>query len=383
MAATIKADTIQNAASATANITLDTAANATVGGTLAMTGGGSFLRNRIINGDMRIDQRNAGASVTPTSGDYTLDRWNVENSQASKYSVQQNAGSVTPPTGYVNYLGVTSLSSYSLSATDYFSIKQQIEGFNVADLSWGTSGAKSIVLSFMVYSSLTGTFGGCIVNSAGSRFYAFSYSVASANTWTSISVSIPGDTSGTWLKDNGIGISLRFSLGTGSTYSASSSVWGSAVYLSVTGATSVVGTNGATFYITGVQLEVGSVATPFERRQYGQELMLCQRYYYRETTTGTFGDASAHSSTSAINRVWFPVTMRTSPTALEQTGTASNYAVYFATTGTACSAVPAFRDATTYIAQTTLTVSSGLTAGQAGFLYANAVTAYLGWSAEL
>lgn len=240
------------------------------------------MRNRIINGDMRIDQRNAGASVTIGAGaSYTLDRWQPNSSQASKFSVQQNAGSVTPPNGFTNYLGVTSLSSYSVPSGEVFDLRQLIEGFNVADLGWGTANAKTVTLSFWVRSSLTGTFGGSIFNSAANRSYPFTYTISSANTWEQKTVTIAGDTSGTWLTNNGIGLVVVFGLGVGSTYSGTAGAWAGATYTSATGATSVVGTNGATFYITGVQLEVGSTATPFERRLYNQELANCQRYYVK------------------------------------------------------------------------------------------------------
>ena len=237
------------------------------------------MKNRIINGAMTIDQRNAGASVTPTtSGSYTLDRWQVSLSQASKFSVQQDAGAVTPPVGFTDYLGVTSLSAYTVGASERFLINQQIEGYNVADLGWGTANAKTITLSFWVRSSLTGTFGGAINNNDGSRSYPYSYTISSANTWEQKSITITGDTTGTWLTTNGSGIILRFSLGTGSTLSGTAGSWSGSTFFSATGATSVVGTNGATFYLTGVQLEVGSTATSFDYRPYGQEYDLCRRY---------------------------------------------------------------------------------------------------------
>jgi hypothetical protein len=259
-------------------VNADVIQTSTTGGVLG-AGNASIMKNRIINGAMVIDQRNAGASVTPTSGQYTLDRWQAFASQASKFTVQQNAGSITPPVGFVNYLGVTSSSAYSLSAGDYFLIGQVIEGYNIADLGWGTANAKTITLSFWVRSSLTGTFGGALQSDSQTRSYPFTYTISSANTWTNISVTIAGDTSGTWLTTNGVGMYVRFGLGVGSTYSGTAGSWSSSAYLGATGATSVVGTNGATFYITGVQLEVGSSATGFEYRQYTNEFQLCQRYY--------------------------------------------------------------------------------------------------------
>jgi hypothetical protein len=254
---------------------LDSSGNATFAGTPVPNS--SFLRNRIINGDMRIDQRNAGASGT--ANQYTVDRFAYFGAAASKGTWQQNAGSVTPPAGFTNYLGFTSSSAYTVGAAEQFNLYQPVEGFNVADLAWGTANAKTVTLSFWVRSSLTGTFGGSIYNSAVNRSYPYSYTITSANTWELETIVIPGDTSGTWLTTNGIGLYLNFSLGAGSTVSGTAGAWAATRYDSATGATSVVGTNGATFYLTGVQLEVGTAATPFERRQYGQELALCQRYY--------------------------------------------------------------------------------------------------------
>jgi hypothetical protein len=259
-------------------ITLSTGLNATFvqNANLPNTFG---FKNRIINGAMEIDQRNAGASVTPVNAQYLVDRFLAGLTQASKFTAQQNAGSVTPPAGFKNYLGVTSSSSYSILAGDIFYVAQAIEGLNLIDLAWGTASAATVTLSFQVRSSLTGTFGGSITNSAANRTYPFTYSITSANTWTTISVTIPGDTSGTWLTTNGIGMYVFFSLGIGSSYSGTAGAWSGNQNYSATGATSVVGTNAATLYITGVQLEKGSTATSYDVRPYPTELQLCQRYY--------------------------------------------------------------------------------------------------------
>jgi hypothetical protein len=300
------------------------------------------FRNRIINGDMRIDQRSAGASTTITAtGYYSCDRWQTFASQASKFSIQQNAGSVTPPSGFTNYIGVTSLSDYTVLSTESFSIRQFVEGFNVSDLGWGTASAKTVTLSFWVRSSLTGTFAGAILwgsASANERSYPFTYSISVADTWEYKTVTIPGDT-GTAASGldttTGRGISLRLSLG--STVTGTAGSWANQNVDSVTGAVSVVGTNGATWYITGVQLEVGSVATPFERRDYGRELALCQRYACSSFPLGTAwaqnaGTAGAFSyivlvgGTSAGFGVSmpFPVTMRANPTLTYYNPSAAN-----------------------------------------------------------
>ena len=271
---------------------------------IASNNGTNMMKNRIINGAMMIDQRNAGASVTPVTGttSFPVDRWQCSISASSKFSAQQNAGGVTPPNGFKNYLGATSLSAYSVAAGDYFAFQQNIEGFNVADLGWGSASAASVTLSFWVRSSLTGTFGGGLKNNASNRTYPFTYTISSANTWEQKTVTIPGDTSGTWTSDNSIGIAVMFGLGAGSTYSGTAGAWAAANYVSATGATSVVGTNGATFYITGVQLEKGSTATSFDYRPYSTELSLCERYleysagggYFNSSTVGTYWGAACN-----------------------------------------------------------------------------------------
>jgi hypothetical protein len=278
------------------------------------------LKNRIINGAMVVDQRNAGASVTQTAAlVYSLDRWAMYGDVTSKFSVQQNAGSVTPPAGFTNYLGATSLAATTVSASNEYDIIQRIEGFNTADLAWGTANAKTVILSFWVRSSLTGTFGGSFLNSTGNRSYVFSYTISSANTWTQISITIPGDTSGTWLTTNGTGIGIVFSLGVGSSLSAAAGSWYGAYYVGATGQVNIVGTSGATWYVTGVQLEQNTSATPFERRLYNQELANCQRYYERTSAaSGAFGDAAnfngnVTSGSSYFNRPAFKVTKRAAP----------------------------------------------------------------------
>lgn len=287
-------------------------------------------RNRIINGGMVIDQRNAGASVTPTNGAFTLDRWQAAASQPSKFSVQRDTAA---PAGFSNSLKVTSLSAYSVGTSEAFRIQQSIEGFNIADLAWGTASAQAATLSFRVYSSLTGTFGGSISDSVSGYSYPLSYTVPVANTWTTVSVSITGPTSGTWGSTNGVGLVVIFSLGAGASVSAPSGAWISGFYASSTGATSVVGTNGATFYITGVQLERGTTATPFEYRDYGRELLMCQRYYVSsggELVGATSGNpiyflTNGQDTGTARGYAKFPVTMRTTPTVTiynNETGTA-------------------------------------------------------------
>ena len=298
-----------------------------VAGSNLGAGNASIMKNRIINGAMVIDQRNAGTATANTISGYTVDRWIVNQTTTGKLIAQQNQGGITPPAGFSNYLGVTSQSSYSVGAGDWYAIQQSIEGYNVADLNFGLSTAKSCTLSFWVRSSLTGTFAGTLGNAISTREYPFSYSIPVANTWTQISILVNGDTSGSWNITNGVGLYMMCSLGMGSNFTTgtANSTWATASTISIpSGATSVVGTSGATFYITGVQLEVGSSATGFEYRQYGQELALCQRYFAKsydiETAVGTATRSGyvnwnwQNLSNYGTVTVYLPVRMRAAPT---------------------------------------------------------------------
>ena len=268
------------------------------------------FRNRIINGDMRIDQRNAGASITAVNNTYCLDRWQIYSGAASKFSVQQVTDA---PVGFGFSLKATSLSAYSVGASESFNINQFIEGFNTVDLSFGTASARSITISFWVRSSLTGTFGGAINNASYGRSYPFTYSISLANTWEQKSVTIAGDTSGTWVgATNGIGVIVSFGLGNGASVSGTAGAWNSNVNTSATGATSIVGTNGATLSITGVQLEAGPTATDFECRPIGTELALCQRYY--QTAASSFQYIPRTFSDFYRSSIQLNPTMRAAPT---------------------------------------------------------------------
>jgi hypothetical protein len=338
---------------------------------------------------MVLDQRNAGASVTSTSNPFTLDRWQAFGAPGAKYTVQQNAGSVTPPVGFSNYLGVTSSSAYTVTSGDYFFLTQHIEGFNVADLNFGSANASTVTLSFWVRSSLTGTFGGSLANGAENRSFPFTYTISTANTWEYETITIAGDTTGTWATGNTSGLEVNFGYGVGSGLSGTANgTWQAGDYRSATGTTSVVGTNGATWQVTGVQLEAGTTASPFEYRQIGTEESLCQRYYYRVKANsgggGLFGVGWCRSTTEASVSIPYPTAMRTNPTALEQSGTAANYQLVFAASAAALSAVPVFGgETTTQGTRIDTTVASGLTAGQGVGLRAASTSAYLAWSAEL
>jgi hypothetical protein len=286
----------------------------------------SVMRNRIINGGMVLDQRNNGASVTrnATNDVYVLDRWKTRaEATDGVYTVQQVSDA---PAGF-NYsqkITVTTADA-SLGAAQLYSVYQSIEGYNTADLSFGTANAQTFTISFWVKSSLTGTFGGSVTNSDANRSYAFTYTVSAANTWEYKTVTIAGDTTGTWVgATNGIGLAMNFALGVGSNRTGTAGVWTASHLVSATGSVNIMGTLSATWQITGVQLEKGTQATSFEYRQYGQELALCQRYCYVYQPNRQIGQAIA--TTNALVYAPFPVTMRGAPTATY--ATASTYQLF-------------------------------------------------------
>jgi hypothetical protein len=295
----------------------------------AATGFG--FKNRIINGAMVIDQRNSGASVTPATDDtYTVDRWAAAINVASKFSVQQNTADAPTTQGFTNCVKITSLSAYSVGSGDVAAYKQVIEGFNIADLGWGTASAKAVTLSFWVRSSLTGTFGGTLMNGVQNRAYPFTYTINTANTFEYKTITIAGDTTGTWAIGNTAGIRLYFQLGVGSTFVGTAGSWSANNYFGATGATNIIATNAATWFVTGVQLEKGSTATSFDYRPYGTELALCQRYlpcFNFSASNGSLGAGFATASSQAIINCVFPVQARTQATGVVATGSFNAYTV--------------------------------------------------------
>ena len=287
---------------------------------------------------MQIDQRNAGASVTPSTGTYTVDRWRAYQNVASKFTVQQVSGNANTAQGFDQSLRITSSSAYTPTGSNLFLITQNIEGYNMSDLSWGTASAKTVTLSFWVYSSLTGTFGGSLVNASENLSYPFTYTISAANTWEQKTITVAGPTTGTWDTTNGVGIEVNFGIGAGSTYQGTAGSWQSGAYFTATGTTNIVATNGATWYLVGVQLERGSTATPFERRMFSQELVLCQRYFEKSydysVVPGTNSNngmtaftVNSNAGSNALVNTQFIVQKRTAPTMTywSQTGSAGNW----------------------------------------------------------
>jgi len=287
------------------------------------------FKNRIINGAMMIDQRNAGASITPTDAQFSADRWKNGLTQASKYSIRMMDGGVSgasnyeagaAPVGFSNSIKVTSLSAYTCGASDEFEVFQNIEANNLSDLNWGTANAKTVTLSFWVKSSLTGTFGGAVTNGPTINYsFPFSYTISAANTWEQKTITIAGPTSGTFYQSGiNVGLQLFFSFGGGSNVLGTANAWTGSSLRGVTGQVNLVATNGATLYISGVQLEKGSTATSFDYRPYGTEFQLCQRYYQQISQSDgvsyqAFGLGMGQSSTNISVVNILPVPMRSAP----------------------------------------------------------------------
>jgi hypothetical protein len=308
---------------------------------------------------------------------YCVDRFaGVGQTTDGVFTLQQ---STTAPTGFVNSLVATvTTADASIGTTQRYILTQRIEGTNVADLGWGTASAKTVTLSFWVRSSLTGTFSGSLRNSAGDRSYPYTYTISVADTWEYKTVTIPGDTSGTWLTTTGVGIGLTFSLGAGTDVSGTANNWSGSSLFSATGATNVISTLNATWYITGVQLEVGSTATEFEYRPYGTEWNLCQRYYEKMICTDTLPICGqAYSSTQMQAPITWKVTKRASPT-IAFSGTGNLYNA----TGSGFSATYTYSAISTDVAFLNGTTSSVLTAGNAVLLYTTG-TSFFSFSAEL
>jgi hypothetical protein len=280
------------------------------GGTGTTTGYYGF-KNRIINGAMVIDQRNAGASVTlSTTTQYPVDRFaSYEGTSGATITAQR---STIAPTGFTNSILYTVSTGTTPAVGDINAFWQSIEGFNVADLGWGTANAQTVTLSFWVRSSVTGTYSVSFNNNASNRFYVGTYTVNSANTWEQKTITVAGDTSGTWTTDNTTGIQVTWDIGYGTNFNGTAGAWGSSTIRRTSGSVQLAATTGATFYITGVQLEVGSTATSFDYRPYGTEFALCQRYYIEPNST--FWAFLYRGDNYQMSAYQYPVTMRATPT---------------------------------------------------------------------
>ena len=313
-------------------VSANTILDATGGNTATINGAtptvyNTMGKNRVINGSMVVAQRGGGASTTLTNSatTYCVDRWAFYRDVGGTFTAVQSG---TAPAGFSSSSLITASTGASPSAAQVNFVQQQIEGFNVDDLKWGTSDAKSVTLSFWVRSSVTGSFPVGISNVDLTRSNRFDVTISSADTWTYVTKTIAGDTTGTWATGNTAGIRLYFDLGSGSDYVGTADTWTGTWDIRTSSSMTWGANTAATLYITGVQLEVGSVATEFERRPYGTELALCQRYYQHSYATGTavgtatsvgaahFGGGQNGSTTGYLAGPWilFPVQLRTFPT---------------------------------------------------------------------
>ena len=356
-------------------------------GSAALLPAGFGFRNLIINGDMRINQRGFIATVNYGVTHFVYDRWGA---YYNAINVVEYLASTDTPNGTLFAGSIKCAVSGASGGFSDFSeayIQQKIEGHNCRPLSWGSSEAKSAVLSFWVKSNVTGTYSVSFLNNAEDRVYVATYTIDSSNMWEQKFITVPGDTGGSWAYTNTVGVNVRFNLDSTPGQSGSANVWRATAGAPSTAQTSLMETDGAQFLLTGVQLEQNYQVTPFEHRPIGVELALCQRYYYRasiDATNRAFCLGWADSATVFVGTVPFPQRMRTRPTALETTGTASNYmAVGPAATMTATSVV---FDGTTSDFQGTIVLSGGggLTTGRGGQIRSNtSSTSYFAWSAEL
>ena len=286
-------------------------------------------RNMIINGAMQVAQRGTSFTGFGASVNYSLDRFFTYHNSDGAFTISQESSVV--PTGFKNSLKILiTTADSSLTASQRLIVGTRLEGNTVSHLNFGTANAETVTLSFYVRSSITGTHGGAINNGSDNRSYPFTYIISSADTWERKSITIAGDQTGTWATDNGRSLQVIWGLGAGTSFSASAGSWGAGDISSATGATTaVLGTINSTWYLSGVQLELGSVATPFEHRSYADELRRCHRYFERFTGPNMHG-ALYNGSTYLVS--WhFKERKRTRPAIQNITG--SGMAAHVSSTG--------------------------------------------------
>ena len=336
-------------------------------------------RNLIINGAMQVAQR--GTSFTTSGGIYTLDRWRAYDSVNSLFDIETSSEA---PSGYKTSVKITSNSAHSTSANDLSSFYQKVENQNSYQLSWGTSNAKNVAVSFWVKSSLTGTFAVVLQNSNQDYGCPIDYEITSANTWEYKTIVVPAPTGGTWnnASSNGVGIQLAFPLNTGSSFQATQGSWTSGSIWQSSTATNLANTSGATFYITGVQLEVGDSATPFEHRSYSDELARCQRYYQKQNYNSgeVVGVVTVWDNNDMYGRLYFPVELRATPS-LSHSGVGNFNWYNGGTSGTVSDII--FNDISNQNAKVRWAVPSGRTAGSSAWIQGNTANGFIAADAEL
>ena len=351
--------------------------------------GNLALRNRLVNGSMQINQRGTTSfSIPSATGTYICDNWIAASVLGGGAITISNNSSVPGGTGLPNSNNCSTTSTRTLGTSEYAVIQTGIEGYRMIDFLFGNSAAKTIALSFWVYGSATGTYGGSVMNALNTRSYPFSYTLNSTFTWEQKTIVIPGDIAGTWNNAANLGMRISFLLAGGVNYLGAAGAWAANNLYGATGNASIMGAVSRQIAFAGVQVEIGQSASSFDFKGYAQDLIDCQRTFFEidpSVTSRHFQiPVAAATTTLATGSIRFPVQMRIAPTALLQSGTASHYGLNIANTTTPCSAVPIFSQATRDGATTLFTVASGLTIGQAGQALTGAVTpGYLAWSAEM
>lgn len=271
-------------------------------------GTGFAFRNRIINGDMRLDQFNSGAAVA-NSGNYFIDMWADGYNGSGRYTAQRVSEA---PSGFVFSAKHTVTTAVTPASGDWYQLYTGIEGANIADAGWGTASAVPVTVSFWVRSSIAGLYSFRICNGAVNRSYVATYTINATNTWEYKTITIPGDTTGTWPSGTDCAMYVVWDQGSGTTMeAASANTWYAGNYYRVAGTVRLISTNGATFNLTGVQLEIGTAATPFEERFIGLELGLCERYY--QICEGGYQGPAVNGQANA-GKIQFRTIMRAAPT---------------------------------------------------------------------
>jgi len=357
---------------------------------LADNGAATPNRNMVINGAMNVAQRSVSVTGLGTAdGYFTLDRFlvNINATSAGRFTMTQTADG---PSGFANCLKLDcTTADTSIAASEQLTIDHRIEGQNLQRFKKGTADAEQFAVSFYVKGNASATYACELFDSDNTRQITKLFSVTTS--WNRIELIFPADTTGAFDDDNAVSLNIIIGLHSGSTYTGgtlNSTAWG-AMSDNATrraGISSFFDSTNRTFFMTGLQLEVGSSATPFEHKTFAQDLEECQRYYYKTgplALNDTFCLGFNGSATVAVGVTHYPVTMRADPTAVEQNGTAAHYRIAHASTSTACSAVPSFDRATIDSGSTVFTVGSGLTTGQAVECRSLNGTAFLAWSAEL
>jgi len=357
-----------------------TQAEVTAGDTAARAG----RKNLIINGAMQVAQRGTSFTGLTSGQHYVSDRFENQLSSAGTFTFDNTS---TAPDGFSNSQRMNCTTAFSVASGTYLIFRHDIEGQNLQEAAFGTSAAKQMTLSFWCRSTKTGSLSVVVRQpDASNRMFSKNVTINTADTWEKKTILIPADTGGTINNDNGSGLQVAWWLNGGSTYGGGSeqTAWGTQTHTNkYTGTINLGASTSDQFYLTGVQLEVGSVATDFEHRSYGEELQLCQRYFYQHIKgPSIIGLAALYTATLALGYVNFPVTMRAAPTGFAASGT-NYYVCYAGGVGPSFNGIGQYSEATTTSIRLVITLNTNGTAGFCGSLQTGHANADISFSAEL